>query len=126
MDAHPPDRSMDARTSRSISCDFEEPPCAAGNGSETLKGLEKKHDADAELALQVARLESENSQLTKETRDLERELERRTRMHEGAMLRMCDMQREHSAHVEVLTTRIGSLGRELQHCSDEVRPSPTP
>ena len=72
------------------------------------------------MVVQVAQLESENSQLMKETRDLERELERRSRMHEGAVLRMRDMQREHSAHVEVLTARIGSLGRQLKHCANEV------
>jgi hypothetical protein len=74
----------------------------------------------AALAESVALLEQENARLAVEARDLERELQRRARMHEGAMERMRDMQREHSAHVEVLTSRVGSLGRQLEHCASEV------
>ena len=73
------------------------------------------------ITQQIAQLESENAALERQKRDLERELQKQTRLHESAMLLMRDKQKEHSEQVEVLTSRIKSLGTLLEHCAEDAR-----
>ena len=72
-------------------------------------------DQHIQLLQQIEALTLQKSLLEQQKVDLERDLDKKTRLHENAMILVRDIQKEHTNNIEVLMLRIKSLESQIEN-----------